>query len=195
MLASLRLRACQMENREPEPEPEQPLTPSMEVKLASLSVGAEPQREPADAALEGLDRSPDQLSSGVDSSEWRTRIGLLLTEVRNWFARNTHLPQWLPPSWRHPLIAYIAAAVVEVLATLVTSPIVLLFPNFGFRGVVPLVGVVFFALQFGAAPGLIATVVSTIVLYAAILEPTVHTIQDEEAHILGILIYLIVNLA
>src|SRR5262249_49575573 len=173
------------------PGPPRPGGPPGDLARPPLPATAEPRPGSSD----GAGSVPAPLSHGSDLAEWRSRARLLLAELRGWFTRNTYLPQWLPPSWRHPLVACGAAAVVEGLATLVTSPIVLLFPNFGFRGVVPLVGVVFFALQFGAAPGLRATVVGTVVLYAAILEPTTHSIRDEEAHILGILIYLLVNLA
>ncbi len=176
-----------------EPRPEQPIDP--EVKLVPIPGASE--RQPKDSV--SLPGGPDELSPLATNDdapiEWRNRVRLLMAELRNWFIRNTHMPRWLPASLQHPLLIYAAAVVVEVLATIVTSPIVMLFPKFGFRGIVPLLGVVFFALQFGAAPGLVTTVVSTVVLYVVILAPTIQTPLDEESHIFGIFIYLLVNLA
>src|SRR5215813_568782 len=140
-----------MENREPQQE--QPVTSHPEMKLVSPPEVVERQSEAAANAPAGEGKL----------TEWRTRARLLVLELRNWFVRNTSLPRWLPAPWRQPLIAYATIAVVELLATLSTIPIVAIFPSFGFGGIVPLLGVVFFALQFGAAPGLIATVVGTVV--------------------------------
>lgn len=179
-----------MENREPRQE--RPIDPEAPLAISDV---AERQLEATDEASASSDASPQLPAKEGDPTEWRNRAQLLVTEARNWFVRNTHIPQWLPAPWRHPLLVYAAAVVVAILATLVTTPIVLLFPNFGFRGIVPLLGVVFFALQFGAAAGLVTTIVSTAVLYVVILAPTIHTPLEEESHIFGILVYLLVNVA
>lgn len=182
-------RACDMENREP-----QASKPPFEVKIASDPDEAESPPEPAAQALDGSNTTALPAKGG-DSAEWGDGVARLVAEMRAWLDRNTYMPQWLPASWRHPWLVYLAAAVTGVLATIATVPIVALFPHFGFSGTVPLVGVVFFALQLGAAPGLVTTIVSAIVLYAVILAPTIQSPLDEESHIFGLLIYLAVNIA
>jgi signal transduction histidine kinase len=185
-----------MENREPRPD--QPASPQLEADPAPMPDDAAPQPDSAvDAptAPKATDGTPSPSSTTFDFGEWANSARFMAVRLRGWFARNTYLPHWLPERARHPALVYIAAVAVEVLATALTSPIVMLFPNFGFKGMVPLLGVVFFALQFGAGPGLVATIVGTALLYVVILAPAIASILDQESDVVGILLYLIVNLA
>src|SRR5689334_23515824 len=100
-----------MENREPQQE--QPTTPHPEAKLASVPDIAERQQEAAVHALDDPEKPPVPSAKDSDPAEWRNRVRLLAMDLRNWFVRNTYLPRWLPAPWRHPLLVYAAAVVVE----------------------------------------------------------------------------------
>jgi PAS domain S-box-containing protein len=110
-----------------------------------------------------------------------------------WIQENTFAPQWLPEPLRHPVFGYLAAVLIE-LATV--SPILLLlslFPTFSFYLVFTLVGVVLVALGWGAGPGLLATLLSTLLLEFVVLSPQLSWEINDPADVIGVVLYLLVG--
>jgi signal transduction histidine kinase/PAS domain-containing protein len=111
----------------------------------------------------------------------------------HWIQENSFAPQWLPEPLRHPLIGYLAALLIELAAM---SPLLLLlslFPTFSFYQVFTLVGVVLVALGWGAGPGLVATMLSTLLLEFVVLSPYFTWTIDDPADVIGLVLYLVVG--
>jgi PAS domain S-box-containing protein len=112
-----------------------------------------------------------------------------------WIQENTFAPQRLPEPLRHPVIGYLAAMLIELAAV---SPILLLltpFPTFSFYPVFTLVGVVLVALGWGAGPGLLATLLSTLLLEFVVLVPHFTWTISDPADVIGLVLYLVVGVS
>jgi PAS domain S-box-containing protein len=112
-----------------------------------------------------------------------------------WIQENTFAPQRLPEPLRHPVIGYLAAMLIELAAV---SPILLLltpFPTFSFYPVFTLVGVVLVALGWGAGPGLLATLLSTLLLDFVVLVPHFTWTISDPADVIGLVLYLVVGVS
>jgi two-component system, OmpR family, sensor histidine kinase KdpD len=115
--------------------------------------------------------------------------------VQNWFRTNTFTPSWFPKSWRHPAVAYGAAVLVQIVAILLTMGILQLVPDFSFRGAIILLGVILVALTVGGAPGLLASLMGTLLLDVFVIPPTFSLALKKGADLVTVVFYLIVCLA
>jgi PAS domain S-box-containing protein len=94
---------------------------------------------------------------------------------------------------RQPLLGYLAAGLLELVAASLILLILVLFPSFAFRGVFTDVGVVLIALGWGAGPGLFATLIGTFLLYYAVLPPHFSFTLENPPDALGLALYLVVG--
>jgi PAS domain S-box-containing protein len=77
---------------------------------------------------------------------------------------NTFAPQWLPKRWCHPLLGYLVAVLLELIAVSLTLLTGHLLPVFAVQGTLVILGIVLVALTWGAGPSLLAVLVGTALL-------------------------------
>ena len=118
-----------------------------------------------------------------------------LTRVRAWISANTLQPTWLNPRWRGAATGYVAAAVGQVVAALITLSLLTIFPGFGFPGALSFLVTILIALSFGAGPSLISVLSGMLLQYYAILTPHFVLSFRTPADQVGILLYLVVGTA
>ena len=91
--------------------------------------------------------------------------------IRQWFINNTFSPYWLKGRWRHPAASYGIALVVELCALMGAYLFARLFPGFTYPGALTFIAVTFIALNWGAGPGLMATVVGALLTNYIVIAP------------------------
>src|SRR5258708_27441318 len=69
----------------------------------------------------------------------------------------TGIPHWLPARWRRPLMGYLLALLIEVVAAGLTFLLAALVPDFSLQGVLLVVGIALVALTCGVGPSLFTT--------------------------------------
>jgi K+-sensing histidine kinase KdpD len=111
-----------------------------------------------------------------------------------WVQDNTFAPEWLPERLHHPLIGYLAAALVEGAALGVILVVFSLVPDFDYFAIVALMGVVIVALGWGVGPGLFATLVSTLLLDFVTGAPRFSWAITSLADPSGLVLYLVVGI-
>lgn len=95
----------------------------------------------------------------------------LVQGVVEWFRLNTRFPGWMPPRWRHPLVAYLLTVLLVVVALLLDFLLLALLPAFAFIDLPILFLVLGAALLWGAGPALFATLLGTFLLYYVVYPP------------------------
>jgi signal transduction histidine kinase/PAS domain-containing protein len=83
---------------------------------------------------------------------------------RRWRLANTFSPAWVPHRWDLPRVAYATAVLSQFVAALVTLLIAHFSPAFVYPDPLVILTIVLVALNWGAAPGLIATIVGAFLL-------------------------------
>ncbi len=81
--------------------------------------------------------------------------------LQSWFLENTFAPQWLPKRWRHPLVGYLVAVLLEIGVVSLAFLTGHLLPVFAVQGSLIILGIVLVALTWGAGPSLLAVLVGT----------------------------------
>lgn len=94
-----------------------------------------------------------------------------------------------------PLAAYGLAVAVELVAVLLTVPVLALFPDFGFRGAIIILGVVGVALTLSGGSGLLASLTGTLPLEFALPPSFLSFSLEKRSDLVGVLFYLGVCLA
>ncbi len=89
----------------------------------------------------------------------------------DWMRKSAFAPDWLPESWRDPITGYIAAVLLQVFTVILTIVLFKLFSTFEFAGLLGILAIVLVALNWGAGPGLLATLLGTVLLDFFILSP------------------------
>jgi PAS domain S-box-containing protein len=115
--------------------------------------------------------------------------------LAQWFQQNTFAPQWFPARFRHPLIGYLVAILVELAAASPALLLLDLFPSAAFLGILTLVGVVLIALIWGVGPSLLAAFVGTFLFYYVALPPYFTWSLEDPISNLGSVLYLVVGIS
>jgi signal transduction histidine kinase/PAS domain-containing protein len=110
-----------------------------------------------------------------------------------WLHQHSFAPRWLPMSLRHPLVGYLIAVLVQLIAAGVMLPFTLQFPRFSFVGALAFLGIVVLALGWGAGPSLCSTLVGACLLYFAILSPHFIWGLAEPADAFGLVLFVVVG--
>ena len=142
--------------------------------------------------------SSEQMSpnSTQDHSEpKRFSIQHLWQTTYQWFLIHTFSPTWLPQRWRHIALGYVVAIILQVLATFVTLLLVQTFPSFAFVGLLEVLAVVLVALNWGAGPSLLATLVGAGLIEFVVLPQHFIWTLDSAKNVVEILLFLLVGLA
>ncbi|HEX6479698.1 MAG TPA: PAS domain-containing sensor histidine kinase [Ktedonobacteraceae bacterium] len=79
--------------------------------------------------------------------------------LRYWIRANTFAPSWLPPPLRHPVLGYLAAVMLEVIAVALTLLLIADMPAYSLPVLLVVLAVVLVALNWGGGPSLLATLV------------------------------------
>lgn len=91
--------------------------------------------------------------------------------LRHWLAMSTFAPTWLPRRWRYSIFGYFAAIVLQASAVALTLLLIHLFPSFEFAGSLEVLAIVLVALNWGAGPGMLATLSGAALLDTLVLLP------------------------
>lgn len=87
----------------------------------------------------------------------------------NWLSVQTHPARWLPPRWHHPVVGYLAALLLVLLASGLTLLLEVLFPPLVLQGSLLGLVTVVVALNWGKGPSLLATLAGGILLAEVVL--------------------------
>lgn len=115
--------------------------------------------------------------------------------VRRWASENTVSPHWLSKRMRHPTVPFLAAVVMEVLATALQLLLEPLFPGFALLSALSILAVVLVALTFGGAPSLLAALVGPLLVGFFVIPPYLHFILSDAKSFAEFLIFLVVGIA
>jgi PAS domain S-box-containing protein len=115
-----------------------------------------------------LDTAPSQTSNDAQIPKspgptWRL--------LYRWLFTHTFAPQWLPDKWHHPIIGYIVAIFLQLIAVFITGLVLQLFPSISFAGLLEVLVVALVALNWGVGPSLIATLTGAALLNFVTLSP------------------------
>ncbi|MGI9057867.1 MAG: ATP-binding protein [Ktedonobacteraceae bacterium] len=113
----------------------------------------------------------------------------------HWFLTHTFTPSWLPKRWRHITFGYAIAILLQILAISLTVFLVKVFPSFAFTGLLEVLGIALIALNWGAGPSAVATIVGAGLLDFFILPPSLSRTLDSAKSIVEILLFLLVGFA
>lgn len=89
--------------------------------------------------------------------------------IYRWLLANTFAPLWLPRRWRHPLVGYLAAVLIELAAIGITLLTGQMLPVFAVQGALIILGIVLVALTWGAGPSLLSVLVGTLLLRLVVM--------------------------
>jgi signal transduction histidine kinase/PAS domain-containing protein len=84
--------------------------------------------------------------------------------VRRWLIANSFSPAWVHPPWDLPRVAFAAAALFQLVAALVTLLIAHFWPALVYPDPLVILTIVLVAVNWGAAPGLVASAVGAFLL-------------------------------
>ncbi len=95
----------------------------------------------------------------------------IVQAISDWFRLNTRSPGRVPARWQHPLVPYLLIGPLVVLAILLDVALLALFPSFAIIDLPIMLVVLLVALLWGAGPGLIATLLCTLLFYYVVYPP------------------------
>jgi K+-sensing histidine kinase KdpD len=113
-------------------------------------------------ALPNRDRPPPRFRRF-----WERRWG----NLRHWIHTNTFAPAWLPRQMQHPLVGYLVALLLQLVATGLDLLLVQVFGEFALPGVPIVLVIVFVGLFWGVGPSLVALIVGVTLLDYAVMPP------------------------
>ncbi len=102
-----------------------------------------------------------------------------LGALGHWVGANTLTPPWLPARWRHPLVGYLAAVLLQVVAVAGVAVLALVSHGIASPTLLSLLAVALVALTWGAGPSLLATLAGTALLGALLRSPALHIAESE----------------
>jgi PAS domain S-box-containing protein len=118
----------------------------------------------------------------------------LRAKVVSWITDNTFSPGWLSGKWANPALGYITAVILQFVAIFVILTLVQIFPAFHFQSALVILVILVIALNWGAGPSLLATIIG-IVLYDYFVFPPIYSFKMAAAgDAIGIAFYLIVGI-
>jgi GAF domain-containing protein len=111
--------------------------------------------------------------------------------LRDWIAASTFTPTWLKGPWRHPLIGYLVAVLLQLLAAAASALLVDAFPGFAFTGVLSLLMILIIALAWGAGPSLLAALAGAVLVNLVALPPHFGWTLRRPSDLVGLTIFLV----
>jgi signal transduction histidine kinase len=95
-----------------------------------------------------------------------------------WLRHNTFAPSWLQGRWRHPVVGYVFAVLVQVFAVLLPALLPATADRFAFATALVLLAVVLVALNWGVGPSLVAAIVGALLVDLAELPPQLSWVPE-----------------
>ncbi len=137
----------------------------------------------------------DQKSPEDQKAPGKSLPARALRALERWLAEHTFTPGWLPRYLRYPLLGYLFAILLEVVAIAITGSIVQFFPAFLFSGLLEILVIVIIALTWGVGPSLLATFVGAALLYYVVLPPRFTWVPQNTNDIVEIVLFLLIGFA
>jgi PAS domain S-box-containing protein len=91
--------------------------------------------------------------------------------IRCWLRASTYTPDWLTAPWNRPVVGYLFAILMSAGTIILTFLLMRIFPTFAFPGALAILAILGVALLWGYGPGLLATLLETVLLNFIILSP------------------------
>jgi PAS domain S-box-containing protein len=119
-----------------------------------------------------------------------------------WLRTSTFSPEWLIAPWNHPVVGYFVAILMPVGTIILTLLLMHIFPSFAFPGMLNILAILGVALLWGIGPGVLSTLLATVLLNFFILSPQFSWSLNTPQHVfetclfltLGITISLVASL-
>ena len=119
-----------------------------------------------------------------------TRLG---AAFRHWFITNTFTPRYFTGSWSHPIFGYLVGVLLQLIVISGILALVRVYPAFRFPEGPLILVILLIALEWGAGPSIIATLVGAALLVYFIFPPFLSVIIAQQEDIIGLLLYLVVG--
>jgi K+-sensing histidine kinase KdpD len=126
------------------------------------------------------------------SLNFHRRAANAWSAVQRWFATNAFAPPWFPRRWRHPLVGYFVAVVLQLLLTGCDLLLLLRYPDLTTHHIFLVLGVVIVALSWGVGPSLVATLTGAILLYSVVLFTPLSWPQATETDVAELILFLLI---
>jgi signal transduction histidine kinase len=139
----------------------------MERKREDKSSAPGPSPDQAMADLEGM--APVTIYN--QNSPVRSWLPGIFQAIQRWLVTNTFAPSWVPRRWNTPALGYLVALALQGLCATGTLLLLQAYPSFAFSGVLEVLVVALVALNWGAGPSLVATLIGALLLEFVILPP------------------------
>src|SRR5947209_3047982 len=120
-------------------------------------------------------------------------VSYCIEAIRYWFSVNTLPPVWLYKGLRHRFIGYAVALCLQIAMVALVTGLIKIDSTFRFSGLLAMLMVVVLALNWGPAPGLVATCIGTILLYFFVLPSYLTSSIDKAADIISVLLFFLVG--
>ncbi len=115
--------------------------------------------------------------------------------LHNWFLTNTFAPSWLPATLRHPVVGYLAAILLQTVATIITFEIFHLFPGYSFFSLLEVLAILLVALNWGGGPAFITTLLGAALLSFVLLPPVFSFTLNTTSEAVEFFVFLLVGCA
>ncbi|HEY6406678.1 MAG TPA: PAS domain-containing protein, partial [Ktedonobacteraceae bacterium] len=135
-----------------------------------------------------------QGSADVDKPP-RSRLAQSWERIRSWLRASSFSPEWLTAPWNYLVVGYLFAILVSVGAIIVTFLLIRIFPTFAFSGVLAVVVILGVALLWGTGPGLLTTLLETVLLNFFILMPHFSWSLNTLQNVFETCLFLIIGIA
>lgn len=135
------------------------------------------------------------IDPGGSSSSWQMLLWRFWEALRRWFHTATFVPSWLTEKWRTPVIGYSVACLSQFITVSITLLLMRLFYSFAFPGMLPILAILLVALFWGTGPSLFATLLGTVLITFAVLQPTLGWMPETPQHLVETGIFLLVGAA
>jgi signal transduction histidine kinase len=111
-----------------------------------------------------------------------------------WLQRNTFAPRWLTGRWRHPVVGYVLAVLVQLVAVLLAALLLAGSARFVFASALVLLGVMLVALNWGAGPSLVAALVGAVLIEFVEVPSQLASVSDSLSDGLALLLLVGVSM-
>jgi signal transduction histidine kinase len=111
--------------------------------------------------------------------------------LTDWLREHTYPPRWLPPRWHHPVIGYLVAVFLALVAAGLTLLLEIVFPPLVWQGTLLAVVIVLVALNWGEGPSLLVTIIGALLLAFVALPPHFSWEIDDRSEAMGFLLFVV----
>ncbi len=114
--------------------------------------------------------------------------------VSVWLRTSSFSPEWLIAPWNHPVVGYFVAILMPVATIILTLLLMHIFPSFAIPGVLNILAIMGVALLWGTGPGLLSTLLATVLLNFFILSPQFSWSLNTPQHVFETCLFLTIGI-